>query len=715
MKNTSLNAEAKMRGLGFQINAVIGIGVLLMVTILMAFIGYRSYDTMLANGLREKYNELGATTNSLEECYTTIYQSAKCLAARVDQIVALPPEQRSREELVKALEATVAANPNIVGTGACFEPNAFDGKDAAFANTAYSDATGRAIPYAGKDSSGKVVVTPLTGYDTDDWYLSPRATQKITLSEPYWYDATPTTKLYMLTISIPIMENGRFIGAVTVDFDVTPFQKEMEQLSSPENYFVLFSPKGTMISHGIAAENVSKNLFEVLHLDQGMMQKIFGKEVFTWPHTSSATGEASTYIFRPIVFDGIEQPWGSLVVVSDSLFTGAAKEMLVFSIVIAALCSIALFAAMTIFIQRRVSRPLSSIATMIGRFACLDLRTGKDESLNAYRDRNDEVGVITRASGDMAENLRGLVGHINNSSQSVAAASEELTATAQSTAQSAHEITSAIHSIADAATTQAEDTNEAAKHLANMQDLLDGVQKILRQVNEVSYTIRDSKDEGAAILSNAMKKCEETAQGAKDVAAVVGETNQSAEQIESASEMSQSISDQTNLLALNAAIEAARAGEAGRGFAVVADEIRKLAEQSMNFTDEIRSVISELKEKSQRAVDTMEISKKSVIETQTSLDETQAKFRKIDEAVAAELKVIDDMNTSTEDIVKASREVARVVQGLQRLAQENAATSEEGNATIETQTSSLEDIANASEGLANIASDLQSEIGKFKV
>ncbi|HHU75688.1 MAG TPA: chemotaxis protein [Firmicutes bacterium] len=53
----------------------------------------------------------------------------------------------------------------------------------------------------------------------------------------------------------------------------------------------------------------------------------------------------------------------------------------------------------------------------------------------------------------------------------------------------------------------------------------------------------------------------------------------------------------SNLLGLNASIEAARAGEHGRGFEVVATEIRKMADSSASSVQEIRGIITDIKEK----------------------------------------------------------------------------------------------------------------------
>jgi methyl-accepting chemotaxis protein len=75
------------------------------------------------------------------------------------------------------------------------------------------------------------------------------------------------------------------------------------------------------------------------------------------------------------------------------------------------------------------------------------------------------------------------------------------------------------------------------------------------------------------------------------------------EQIETVTQVIQSIASQTNLLALNAAIEAARAGELGRGFAVVADEVRNLAARTSSATEEVGQMVADIRQQSLAVVE----------------------------------------------------------------------------------------------------------------
>ena len=125
------------------------------------------------------------------------------------------------------------------------------------------------------------------------------------------------------------------------------------------------------------------------------------------------------------------------------------------------------------------------------------------------------------------------------------------------------------------------------------------VESVASASEELSASINDISQQAAhaaGIASRAVSQARETdgtvqglAKSASRIGEVVGLIN--------------TIASQTNLLALNATIEAARAGEAGRGFAVVASEVKSLASQTAKATDDISEQIADIQKVAGEAID----------------------------------------------------------------------------------------------------------------
>jgi methyl-accepting chemotaxis protein len=111
---------------------------------------------------------------------------------------------------------------------------------------------------------------------------------------------------------------------------------------------------------------------------------------------------------------------------------------------------------------------------------------------------------------------------------------------------------------------------------AASQELSASIAEIGRQAGESARGSSAAMQQAAAVVT----KVEELREAASAIGSVV--------------ELINSIAGQTNLLALNATIEAARAGEAGRGFAVVAGEVKALAAQTAKATSDIAHQVASI-------------------------------------------------------------------------------------------------------------------------
>ncbi|SDT21964.1 methyl-accepting chemotaxis protein [Bradyrhizobium canariense] len=126
---------------------------------------------------------------------------------------------------------------------------------------------------------------------------------------------------------------------------------------------------------------------------------------------------------------------------------------------------------------------------------------------------------------------------------------------------------------------------------SNMQSVASATEELSASVDEIGKRVRESNRIAEAAVLQAQQTDER-----------IGKLSRAAQQIGDVVKLITAIAEQTNLLALNATIEAARAGEAGRGFAVVASEVKSLASQTAKATDEISSHIAGMQGATQESV-----------------------------------------------------------------------------------------------------------------
>ncbi len=305
------------------------------------------------------------------------------------------------------------------------------------------------------------------------------------------------------------------------------------------------------------------------------------------------------------------------------------------------LAQMALFGAAWWYLARLLVRPIAGLTLAANRVAAGDLTT------TVRRGRNDELGDLEQALGQLSFNLCAIVRDARDESESMRLGAQEIAqgnldlsartesqaASLEQTAASMEQITGTVRQSADAA--------RQATALAGQADA--AAARSREAVDSVGQTMRDIQGDSERI----------------------GEITQ----------VIDSIAFQTNILALNAAVEAARAGEQGRGFAVVASEVRSLAGRSADAAKEIKQLIDQSAHRVEQGQQRTQAAQAIMVEVVEGVRRVSAVVGEISHASQEQLAGISEVNTAvgqldtiTQENAALVEQVAAAAQGLTRTA-----------------------------------------------
>ncbi|MDO5572987.1 MAG: methyl-accepting chemotaxis protein [bacterium] len=188
----------------------------------------------------------------------------------------------------------------------------------------------------------------------------------------------------------------------------------------------------------------------------------------------------------------------------------------------------------------------------------------------------------------MLEAIQSVTSNINVHTHEITGSMGQITESAVTTTSSMQEVASSSAQTAESIQEQLTRTSEIQEHIESAVALAAGIL-------ELSQKTADSVSAGINSMEELDAGAETTRENSMIVSEKAGKLQERTAQAIDIISIIHGIANQTNLLALNASIEAARAGDAGRGFAVVADEINGLANQTKEATENIRTLIDELR------------------------------------------------------------------------------------------------------------------------